>query len=96
MDIPAFTDAVIAGVPLLFVVMGLTQWFKKLGVQGNALLYVSMAVGLLCGAAYIVASSGVPVDAAGWISMIVYGVGLGLLASGIYDAATTALRASRE
>jgi len=79
-------DAIVAGLPLVLVVIGLVEWFKQLGVQGNALRYVSMAIGLVIGIAYQI-SLGLPADFAGWFAACIYGLGLGLVASGIYDAA---------
>jgi len=80
-------DAIVAGLPLVLVVIGLVEWFKQLGVQGNVLRYVSMAIGLVIGIAYQI-SLGLPADFAGWFGAAVYGLALGLVASGIYDAAS--------
>ncbi len=80
-------DAIVAGLPLVLVVIGLVEWFKQLGVQGNVLRYVSMAIGLVIGIAYQI-SLGLPADFAGWFAACIYGLGLGLVASGIYDAAS--------
>lgn len=80
-------DAIVAGLPLVLVVIGLVEWFKQLGVQGNVLRYVSMAIGLVFGIGYQV-SLGMPTDYAGWFGAAVYGLALGLVASGIYDAAS--------
>ena len=80
-------DAIVAGLPLVLVVIGLVEWFKQLGVQGNVLRYVGMAIGLVFGIGYQV-SLGMPTDYAGWFGAAVYGLALGLVASGIYDAAS--------
>jgi len=80
-------DAIVAGLPLVLVVIGLVEWFKQLGVQGNVLRYVSMAIGLIFGIGYQL-SLGMPTDYAGWFGAAVYGLALGLVASGIYDAAS--------
>jgi hypothetical protein len=84
-DLQAYFDATVAGIPLLFVVLGLVQWFKGYIKDDRAIQAVSMAIGLLLGGGYMVASLGVPVDFAGWFSIAVYGLGLGLVASGIFD-----------
>jgi len=84
-------DAIVAGLPLVLVVIGLVEWFKQLGVQGNTLRYVSMAIGLVIGIAYQI-SLGLPADFAGWFAACIYGLGLGLVASGIYDAATDVIK----
>lgn len=84
-------DAIVAGLPLVLVVIGLVEWFKQLGIQGNTLRYVSMAIGLVIGIAYQISLS-LPIDFAGWFAACIYGLGLGLVASGIYDAAADAIK----
>lgn len=81
-----FSNAVIAGVPLVLIVIGLVEWFKQLGLQGNAVRVVSMFIGIVFGIAYQF-SLGVPVGFSEWFAAVAYGLGLGLVASGIYDAA---------
>ena len=82
-----FSDAIVVGIPLVLVVLGLVEWVKQLGVQGNAVRYVSMAIGLIFGIGYQL-SLGMPTDYAGWFGAVIYGLALGLIASGIYDAAS--------
>lgn len=82
-----FSQVSILGVPLLFVVIGLVEYVKRLGVEGKPLLGVSMAIGLILGTGYQVAALGLPLDYATWFYVIVYGLGLGVVASGVYDAA---------
>lgn len=76
----------VLGVPLMFVVIGTVEYIKKMGVQGKALLGASMAAGLIYGAGYQFMARGFPTDFAGWFSVIVYGIAIGILASGVYDA----------
>ena len=83
-------DAIVAGLPLVLVVLGLVEWVKRLGLAGKAVVIVSMAIGLALGLAYQV-SIAVPIDFAGWFGAAVYGIGLGLLASGIYDVGKSIL-----
>mgnify|MGYP001501922186 CR=1 FL=1 len=80
-----FFNVAVSGIPLLFVVIGLVAYVKKFGVTGNALLVTSMLIGLLFGVGYQVSQAGVPADFAGWFSNGIYGLGLGLVASGLYD-----------
>ena len=80
-----FSNAVVAGIPLVLVVIGLVEWIKRLGLSGTALNVVALLIGLGLGVAYQ-CSIVVPVDFAGWFTAGVYGVALGLVASGIYDA----------
>jgi len=81
-----FDNVVVAGIPLLVVVLGVVQFIKGFGLAGNAVKLLSLSVGLLLGIGYQLSVT-VPVDFAGWFSVSVFGLGLGLVASGIYDAA---------
>ena len=81
-----FTGAMVNGLPLLTVVLGLVAWVKGWGVEGNALRASSMIIGLLLGVGYMFGDLGLPATFGGWFGFIVYGLGLGLTASGIYDA----------
>ena len=87
-----FSQYVIAGVPLVLVVVGLVEWIKSLGLQGLAVKFVSMAIGLVLGIGYQL-SIAVPVGFSGWFGASVFGLALGLLASGIYDAVKNATKA---
>ena len=78
-------DAIVSGLPLLLVVLGLVEWVKRLGLSGKPVILVSMGIGLVIGIAYQV-SIALPIDFAGWFGAAVYGIGLGIVASGIYDA----------
>ena len=78
-------DAIVSGLPLLLVVLGLVEWVKRLGLSGKPVTLVSMGIGLVIGIAYQV-SIALPIDFAGWFGAAVYGIGLGIVASGIYDA----------
>lgn len=85
-DLSLFANAAVGGVPLLFVVLGLVQWVKGLGLTGEVpVRLVSMVIGLLFGGGYMIATSGVPAEFAGWFAIVIYGIALGLIASGIYD-----------
>jgi hypothetical protein len=84
------SNAVVAGIPIVLVVLGLVEWVKKLGLEGKAVLVVSMAFGLLFGAGYQFSTNGFPADFSGWFLVVVYGLALGLVASGIYDALKSA------
>ena len=85
-------DILVAGVPLLLVVIGLVEWVKKINVPSNALPFVSMGIGLILGSGYQVAENGVPLDFAGWFAVIVFGLAIGLVASGLFDAAKNIVR----
>jgi len=80
-----FENASVAGIPLLAFVLGLVQWIKSFGLAGAQVKVASMAVGILLGVGYQF-SVGAPVDFQGWFAVAVFGVALGLVASGLYDA----------
>lgn len=80
-----FDSIVVAGIPLMLIVLGLVQFIKGFGVSGNGVKSLSLAVGLVLGVGYQF-SIAAPVDFAGWFAVVVFGLGLGLVASGLYDA----------
>jgi len=84
MDVRLFSSVAVAGIPLLFVVIGLVTWIGDLGVTGRGKLIASMMIGLVLGAGYQISQS-MPVDFAGWFAVIVYGLALGIVASKVYD-----------
>ena len=89
MDFAAlFANLTVAGVPLLAFVLGLVQWIKGFGLSGNPVRVASMAVGLVMGVGYQFQTAP-PADLSAWLSAIVFGLALGLAASGIYDAANS-------
>ena len=97
MDLGIFLDKAVAGVPLLFVVLGLVEFFKSFKgkdgnqfFQGNALLIISMLWGLALGGFYMLSQTRPPIgdwwEAYGyWFALVFYGLALGLVASGLYD-----------
>lgn len=90
MDLTSFAKVMVAGVPLLFVVVGLVEWLKKLGIEGKTLTAASMGIGLLLGGGYMI-SQGFPSGFAAWFAVVVYGLAMGLVASGLYDTAKNIL-----
>lgn len=85
-------DQIVFGVPLVLAVIGLVEWMKRFGVSGHALNAASMAVGLVVGVGYQYSQAPL-VGFSAWFGACVYGVGLGLIASGIYDAVRDATAA---
>lgn len=82
-----FQNIAVAGIPLLAVVLGVVQWLKMtFKLEGWIVRVVSMGVGVALGFCYQL-SLGIPADFAGWFSTVIFGLALGLVASGIYDAA---------
>lgn len=74
----------IGGSPISFVVIGLVEYAKRLGITGRTLLIISMALGCVIGGAYLY-STARPTDLFGFLVCGIYGLLLGLVASGIYD-----------
>ena len=81
-----FADVVVNGIPLLALIIGLVQFAKEMGLGGKALRALSAGIGLALGVAYQV-SLGPPTDFTGWFGVVLYGLGLGVVASGLIDAA---------
>jgi hypothetical protein len=75
----------VGAIPLMVIVFGLVEFSKKLGAKGNFLTILSMVVGLAFGMLFRIYSIGVPVGFAPWFEVIVYGLAIGLVASGFYD-----------
>lgn len=84
-------DQIVNGIPLVVLVISLVEWVKRFGIEGKALNAVSMGIGAVIGVAYWYAQSPL-VTFADWFGAIMYGLALGLVASGVYDAAKSALR----
>ncbi len=70
---------------VVMVILGLVTFLGKLGVKGIYQLISSMVLGILFGAGFMIAVLGWPASFAGWFSLIIYGLMLGLVASGIYE-----------
>jgi hypothetical protein len=78
-----FSTLLVGGIPLVAVVFGLVEFSKSLGLKGKMLTVVSLLLGLLFGLAFRLTIS-VPADFAGWFAAVVFGLALGLIASGFY------------
>ena len=87
-----YSSAMVSGVPLVLVVLGLVEWIKSFNITGNWLRIASLATGLVFGGGYML-MQGFPADFSGWFQVIVYGLGLGLVSSGVYDAAKSIKKA---
>jgi hypothetical protein len=85
------SESMINGIPLVLVVLGLVEWSKRLGVEGKQLQILSMLMGMVLGVLYQISQQPL-VDFASWFGVVIYGLALGLVASGIYDAARSAMR----
>ena len=83
------------GIPLIFVVMGLVTFLGKMGVKGKWLLISSLLIGLLIGTGFQL-SQVVPVNYAGWFSVLIFGLALGLVASGVYETGKAIAEKTKE
>lgn len=83
--IPDFLNVAVAGVPLALVVLALGQLYGMLGAKGKVQLILSFVTGFLLGFGYMLAQS-MPTDFAQWFSAVVYGLSMGALPVGVYEA----------
>lgn len=77
------TSIFVAGIPVLFVVIGLVEAAKRLGVGGKGSLILALILGLVFSLAMQVVV--VYPEASAWLQAVVIGLVLGLSATGIYD-----------
>jgi hypothetical protein len=83
MDYSAFQ---IAGVSIIALAIGLTQAAKKLGLRGNGAFAFALLTATLTAALYqAIALDLIPSPILPWISVLVFGLGGGLAATGLYD-----------
>lgn len=75
----------VLGIPLTFVVFGLVAFLGGMGVKGKAQLASSLGLGSVIGFFYQFSMNGAPVDASQWFGYLIYGLGLGVLATGLYE-----------
>lgn len=83
------SSLLVASIPLLAVIFGLVEFSKSLGLSGKALTVFSLILGLLFGLAFRIAMLGLPVAFSGWFEAVVFGLAIGLVASGFYDFANS-------
>ncbi len=85
-----YFGAMVKGIPLLLIVVGLVEYIKKAGATGTKLLVWSMVIGLLLGVGFMLTQERPPVGDwwpifTYWFGNVAYGLGLGIVASGLYD-----------
>jgi len=87
-----FKNAVVAGIPLLALVLGLVQVIKGflVGVKGRI---VAVIMGLLLGGGYEISKFGMPLDFAGWFNVVIFGLALGVVSFGLFDVINSAKKA---
>jgi len=78
-------DIVVNGINFLALVFGMVEFSKKLKIEGRALTVLSMVLGVIMGVGYQVAQ--MYPEFGKWFGVAVFGLAVGLAASGIYDFA---------
>jgi L-cystine uptake protein TcyP (sodium:dicarboxylate symporter family) len=68
---------------VIAVIMGLVEFSKKLGIDGNASLILSMVLGILFGVVFELQSMYPQISP--WVNIVVGGLVTALTASGLYD-----------
>lgn len=84
-----FSILLVGSIPLIAVVFGLVEFMKAFGVAGRWLTLASMLTGITVGMSYQIALAGIPAGFAGWFEIVIFGLALGLVASGFYDFANS-------
>ena len=82
-----FDTLLVGTIPLMIVIFGLVEFAKSFGLSGRILTILSMLLGVALGLAYQIASNGVPAAYAGWFEIVIFGLAVGLVASGFYKFA---------
>ena len=75
-------DLLIAGIPVLAIIVGLVEFAKTLGLPTKHAPILAVVVGL--GAGLVVQAMSVYPDIAPWVEHAVIGVVIGMAATGLY------------
>lgn len=87
-------DVAVNGIPLIALIMALVTWISDLvGAQGKIKMAIAMVVGIVLGVAYQL-SVHVPATFGEWFFVVIYGLALGLFASGAWDVLKSAARSA--
>lgn len=81
------TTLLIGGVPLMLVVFGMVAFCKSMGASGKLLTGLSLGIGLVLGLLYYT-SQKMPASYAEWVGAGMFGLAIGVVASGVYDQMT--------
>jgi len=85
----------IGGIPLVVVIFGLVEFAKVFGLAGKWLTLFSLVLGVAFGVTYKLATAAIPVDFAGWFVVVIFGLALGLVTSGLYDFVNNRIPAAK-
>jgi len=75
--------------PMTMIIFGVVDYLGKLGIQGKWQLVSSLLSGLILGGLVMYFTLG-PATAVGWFSVALFGLLVGLAASGCYEGIKTA------
>jgi hypothetical protein len=79
-----FNNLLVGTIPLMLVIFGLVEFIKSFGISGKPLTILSMLLGVAFGIAYQFYLVGFPLVYSGWFEIIIFGLAIGLAASGFY------------
>lgn len=80
-NLPTF---VVAGIPLIVIIIALVEESKSWGLSGRWLRGLAMLLGLLFAFAFQLATA-MPATAMEWLTVVVVGLAYGLSATGSYE-----------
>ena len=76
----------IAGIAIIPLVLGLVQFAKKLGVNGNGSMVLAVVLGFFFSGLMYAGQTGlIPAEALPWVELVVFALAGGLSAAGLYD-----------
>jgi hypothetical protein len=84
-----FDTLLVGTIPLMLVIFGLIEFIKSFGLSGKILTILSMLLGVVFGLAYQFAVAGIPLTFSGWFEIVIFGLAIGLTASGFYKFINT-------
>ena len=85
-----FAELAIGSVAVIPLVIGIVQFFKKFGLDGNWNVVVVVVLGFVFGGiAYGINEALLPVTWIPYIKWVVYALSVGLGAAGLYDVGKT-------
>ncbi len=91
LDLTQFLKVGVAGIPLIFVIVGIVGVLKKAGLSDKQLLFASVMNGLFWGSGYQVTQQRPPMTTDVWLlfiywfAVLAYGAALAVVASLLYD-----------
>jgi len=86
----AFSGLAIGGIAIIAIIMGLVQFAKKFGLDGNWLILLALLLGFFFGGiAYGIDQALIPGGWVPYIQWVVFALAVGLSAAGFYDLGKT-------